>query len=373
VKTRLTMTSRASLSKTVKPLPVVLLSLGVATACTRAPVAPAEAPVALTVKTTQAESRDVPATIDTSGPLFAWQEVSIGSEVTGYRVSDVRVDVGDSVKKGQVLAQLDRTVLQADRDQAAAQVAEAEATAKEAKANADRAATLLKRGATSAQEADQQITSAATALARVQNAKAQLITAEQRLKYADIVSPDDGVISARSVAQGQIAVNSSDLFKLIRKNRIEWRAEIPEAQFGKVRKGMAAQVKRSDGSIARGRVRAMSPGLDPNTHRGIAYVDLTLEPSLGPGMYVTGSIELGATKALTLPLDAISVRDGFSYVFVVGSNDIVKQQRVTVGRVLTDVVEINDGINGNDQVVAAGGGFLHDGDRVAVTTPGTTS
>jgi RND family efflux transporter MFP subunit len=318
------------------------------------------------VKTTQAAARDITANIDTSGPLFAWQEVAIGSEVTGYRVQDVLVDVGDSVKKGQTLARLDSTVLQADRDQAAAQVAEAEATVKEAKANADRAAVLLKRGAISAQEADQQITSAATAAARAQNAKAQLVTAQQRLKYGQIIAPDDGVISARSVAPGQIAASATDLFKLIRRHRVEWRAEIPEAQFGKVRKGMLAQVKRADGTIARGRVRALSPNLDPSTHRGIAYVDLTLEPALSPGMYVTGSIALGESKALTLPLDAVMMRDGFSYVFVVGANNVVTQKRITVGRVMADALEVNDGVSETDQIVYSGAGFLHDGDHVAV-------
>jgi HlyD family secretion protein len=363
----------AASRRTVKPFTVALLSLSLATACGRAPVAPVTPPVALTVKTTQAEPRDVSATIDTSGPLFAWQEVSIGSEVTGYRVQDVLVDVGDIVKKGQVLARLDSTVLHADRDQVAAQLAEADASVKEAKANAERAATLLKRGAISAQEADQQITGAATAEARAQYARAQLITAEQRLKYGEIVSPDDGVVSARTVAPGQIAASGTDLFKLIRKNRIEWRAEIPEAQFGKVRKGMLAQVKRSDGSIAEGRVRALSPSLSTDTHRGIAYVDLTLEPALSPGMYVTGSIKLGAAKALTLPLNAISMRDGFSYVFVVGPDDVVKQKRVTIGRIMTDAVEINDGVAETENVVAAGSGFLHDGDRVAVVIPGAAS
>lgn len=373
METRLPMTSSPAAHRTVTSFTVALLCLGAAGACSRAPGTPAGPAVALTVKTTQAEPRDLTATIDTSGPLVAWQEVSIGSEVTGYRVQDVLVDVGDSVKKGQVLARLDRTILQADREQAQAQLAEAEATVKEAKANADRAAALLKRGAISAQEADQQMTTAATAVARVQSSRASLATAEQRLKYGEIIAPDDGVISARTVSPGQIATSGNDLFKLIRQRRVEWRAEIPEAQFGHVHKGMLAQVRRADGSLAKGRVRALSPNLDPNTHRGIAYVDLTLEPALSPGMYVTGSIELGSMKALTLPLDAVSVRDGFSYVFIVGPDAVVKQKRVTVGRVMPDAIEISEGISATENVVAAGSGFLHDGDHVAVAAPGAAS
>ncbi len=351
----------------------VTLVLLMTAACSRAPVAPAAAPVALTVKTTQATPRDITATIETSGPLFAWQEVAIGSEVTGYRLREVLVDVGDSVKQGQVLARLDNSVLSADRDQAAAQLAEAEATVKEAQTKATRATNLLKSGVLSTQEAEQLTTGAATAEARLQSAKAQLTTAEQRLKYAVILAPDAGVISARAVTPGQIAASGADLFKLIRNHRIEWRAEIPEAQFGKVRRGMIAQVRRADGSLARGQVRSLSPNLDPNTHRGIAYVDLKLEPALSPGMYVTGSIELGQSKTLTLPLGAVSMRDGFAYVFVIGPGNIVSQRRVTVGRVMKDALEISDGIGATEQVVAAGTGFLHDGDHVAIANAATNA
>jgi RND family efflux transporter MFP subunit len=319
------------------------------------------------VETITTAVRDAPTNIDTAGVLAAWQEVSIGSEVSGYRISEITVDVGSVVAKGRVLAKLDDTLLRAEVDQRAAALAEAKAALDEAKANADRTTALLKRGASSDQEAIQKSTAAATAIARVASAQAQLATAEQRLSYATIVAPDYGVISARTVSVGQLAPAGTDLFKMIRQNRVEWRAEIPEAQISSVKAGMAVKVRRADGTFATGRIRAVAPSLDSNTRRGIAYADLKLEDGIRPGMFASGTIELGHQQTHVLPLAAVTVRDGFSYVFVLGNDNKVTQRQVKVGRFFNDGVEIVDGVAASDSIVAQGAGFLRDGDQVRVT------
>jgi RND family efflux transporter MFP subunit len=321
----------------------------------------------LTVETISSVKRDVPTNIDTAGVLAAWQEISIGSEVSGYRISEIFVDVGTAVTKGRVLAKLDETLLRAEVDQRAAALAEAKAALDEAKANADRTTALLKRGASSEQEAIQKSTAAATAIARVASAQAQLATAEQKLSYATIVAPDYGVISSRTVTVGQLAPAGSDLFKMIRQNRVEWRAEIPEAQISQVKVGMAVKVRRADGTFASGKIRAIAPSLDSNTRRGIAYADLKLEDGIRPGMFASGTIELGHQQTNVLPLAAVTVRDGFSYVFVLGNDNKVTQRHVKVGRFFSDGVEIVDGVAASESIVAQGAGFLRDGDQVRVT------
>jgi len=321
----------------------------------------------LTVETINLQEREAPTTIDTAGALAAWQEVSIGAEVGGYRMSEVLVDIGTSVRQGQVLARLDDTLLRAELAQRQAALAEAQASLAEAQANAERAITLRQSGLISEQEAVQKRTGAATAEARLASAQAQFDTAQRRLEYATITAPDYGVISARMVSVGQLAPTGSELFKLIRQNRVEWRAEIPEAQIAQVRPGMPVKVRRADGSIATGKVRAVAPALDSNTRRGIAYADLRLDAGIRPGMFATGSIELGKQQARLLPLAAVSVRDGFSYVFVVGSDNKVAQRRVDVGRFFADGVEIIDGVAADESVVAQGAGFLRDGDLVRVS------
>jgi RND family efflux transporter MFP subunit len=323
----------------------------------------------LTVTVAQPIASSSAQTLDTAGGIFAWQEVAVGAEVSGYRVREVLVDVGDSVAAGTVLARLDETLLRESLNQAQASVAVAKAALGQAKANAQRGNALQTPGIISKQDAELLNTNAATAGAQLSNAESQLQAARQRLDYAVIRAPDAGVISARNVVPGQLANAGSTLFSMIRQSRVEWRAEIPASAIASIHRGLTASVKRADGSMAKGTVRTVSPGLDANTQRGTAYVDLKLESQIRPGMYVTGTIQLGNSNALTVPLAAVSVRDGFSYVFIYQPDNTVKQLRVQTGRLLDERIEITDGLATDQQVVTSGAGFLRDGDivRLAAT------
>jgi multidrug efflux pump subunit AcrA (membrane-fusion protein) len=84
-------------------------------------------------------------------------------------------------------------------------------------------------------------------------------------------------------------------------------------------------------------------------------------------MFASGTIELGHQQTHVLPLAAVTVRDGFSYVFVLGNDNKVTQRQVKVGRFFNDGVEIVDGVAASDSIVAQGAGFLRDGDQVRVT------
>ena len=323
---------------------------------------------ALTVDIAHATRSSSPQLLDTAGGLYAWQEVAISTEVSGYRIADVLVDVGDSVAKGQTLARLDDTLLHQAYDQAKAAVAVAQATADQAQSAAKRGSKLRVDGLISQQDAEELNTTAATAAAQLQSAQAALQSAEQRLAYTDIKATDPGVIASRAAAPGQIASSGTTLFTLIRDSRVEWRAEIPANDIGKIKRGMSASILRSDGSQGKGTVRTISPGLDASTQRGTAYVDFKLEPLVRPGMYVTGSIELDSSPVLSVPLSAVTVRDGFSYVFVLQDDSSVRQTRIEVSRLLSDTVEVASGITTDDAIVSSGVGLLRDGDRVQVAT-----
>lgn len=311
--------------------------------------------------------------LDTSGGLFAWQEVAVGAELSGYRVSEVFVDVGDAVQKGQLLAKIDDVLARESLAQAAANVAAARATLQQTKAAAQRAKSLQQSGVLSRQDMEQLDTAAATATAQLAGVESQHQAARQRLEYTSILAPDAGVISTRAVVPGQIANTGTTLFTLIRQGRVEWRAEVPAANLAQVRRGSFATVQRPDGSRATGAVRTVSPGIDANTQRGTAYVDLKLESAIRPGMYVTGAIKLAEAKILTVPLSALSVRDGFSYVFVVNEDKTVQQRRITAGSFIKDRVEIRSGVTPEELIVASGAGFLHDGDTVQVVASNATS
>lgn len=332
--------------------------------CSRHAAPDAESGAVLTVTATPPVEAEVVQQVSASGSVVAWQEVSIGAEIGGYRLAEVSAEVGDRVRKGQVLASLDASVLEADLRQAEAGRAEAVAALAEADANAERARTLKASGALSGREADQLITGAATARARLQSADAQLAAARLRVSFAQLRAPDDGVISARSANPGQIVTAGTEMFRLIRRGRLEWRAEVQERDFMRVRAGLAAAI----GDV-KGRVRTVSPGIDARTRTGTAYVDLPADSSLRAGMFAEGSIEVGRAQGLAVPEKALVQLDGFDYLFVLKPGNTVEQRRVARGASFGGQVEITSGLAAGESVVIEGAGFLRDGDAVRVGKP----
>ena len=322
---------------------------------------------ALTVELVPPLERDLARDLAASGTIAAWQEVVIGVELSGLRISAIEVEVGDRVRRGQVLARLERGTLESETRQARAALEEAVAAATEARANAERARSLAGSSALSARDVDQLVTASATADARAERARAQLDNARRRLAYATIVAPDDGIIASRSVTPGEVVNVGAELYRMIRQGRIEWRAEIPERDYPRVYAGMPAKVSPiAGGPPVSGTVRTVSPGLDPSTRRGIAYVDLPMTADLRPGMYVSGTLELGRAPAIVLPLSAVTTRDGSQYVFVVDADRRVRELKVAIGTTVDDVIEITSGLPDGARVVRGGGAFLRDGDLVDI-------
>ncbi|MBX9849564.1 MAG: efflux RND transporter periplasmic adaptor subunit [Rhodocyclaceae bacterium] len=300
-----------------------------------------------------------------NGNIEAWQEAIIGANVTGLVLSEVKVNVGDVVKRGQVLATFASQTVAADLEQTRARAAEAEASAAEAEANAERAKKVADSGALSEQQLVQYITAAETARAR---AKAQIAAARaQEVRLADtrITAPDDGVISARNATLGAVPA-SSELFRLIRQGRLEWRAEVPAAQLTLLKPGQVVNIDAGSGINVKGKVRMLAPSIDPKTRNGLVYVDLPTPGAARAGMFAAGEFEIGSSDGLTLPQSAVMVRDGYSFVFRVGPDNKVIQTKVGLGRRMDERVEILNGIDTTARIVVSGGGFLTDGDVVRV-------
>ena len=163
---------------------------------------PAAPKAALTVTVTQPQATSLLVRIQANGSIAAWQEASVGTEANGLRLAEVRVNVGDVVKRGQVLASFAPDTLQADAAQARASVAEAEATLADAAANAQRARSLQATGALSDAAINQYLTAERTAQARVEAQRAMARMQQLRLKQAHVLAPDAGVISSRSATVG---------------------------------------------------------------------------------------------------------------------------------------------------------------------------
>jgi RND family efflux transporter MFP subunit len=303
--------------------------------------------------------------ISANGNIEAWQEAVIGANVSGLVLAEVKVNVGDVVKKGQVLATFSSQTVAAELEQSRARAAEAEATALEAEANAERAQKVADSGALSAQQLNQYLTAAQTARAR---AKAQLAAERaQAVRLADtrVLAPDNGVISSRTATVGAVPAGN-ELFRLIRQGRLEWRAEVPATQMALLKPGMPVRLDAGSGINISGKLRMISPSVDPKTRNGIVYVDLPEPGAARAGMFAAGEFEIGMSNGLTLPQSAVMVRDGYSYVFRVGADSKVVQTKVTLGRRIDERVEVLTGLGADERVVVAGGGFLTDGDLVRV-------
>jgi RND family efflux transporter MFP subunit len=333
------------------------------------------ADAALTVTLTQPKPMQWPELIRANGDIAAWQEAVVSAEVAGLKLAEVLVDVGDQVKKGQVLARFDAATQRASVAQSQAAVAEAQALLTEAQSNADRALRLRDSAAISEQDLIQASTRAHAAQAQLESAKARQHAAELLLQYTEVVAPDDGVISSRTAMLGIVTNPGAELFRLVRQNRLEWRAELTGAQLAHVRVGLSATIVLPDGSTVTGSVRQLSPVLSAATRTGIAYVELDDDGAgkARAGMYAAGTIEVGETDGIELPSSAVIQRDGHDYVFVMVDRSQVQLTKVDVGRRRGGAVEIVSGVAPTDNVVASGGAFLNDGDRVRVVEESRSS
>ncbi|MDR2062251.1 MAG: efflux RND transporter periplasmic adaptor subunit [Acinetobacter sp.] len=322
---------------------------------------------ALTVTVVSPQQQNWKQTFTANGNIAAWQEVVIGSELSGQRLTQVNVNVGDEVRRGQVLAEINSDTIRADLAAAKASYAEAQAVLADAMTNNRRIQQLKNTGAISAQEATQYQTSQSTAQAKLDAAKAQIESNQLRLAQTRVVSPDNGVISARTATVGSLAQTGQELFRLIRDHRLEWRAEVTTSDLYKLKQGMTAHIISPDPAqpAVTGKVRMIAPVIDPQTRYGLVYVDIPTTQAVRMGMFVKGEFDLGQKAALTVPQTALLLRDGFSYVFIVNDNNRVTQQKVSVGRRLGDRVEILD-LAPNVKVVSSGTGFLADGDLVSI-------
>ena len=328
---------------------------------------------ALTVTTVQPLQSSLPLRLPANGTVAAWQEAIIGSEANGLRLVDVKVNVGDRVAKGQVLASFATEQVNAEVAQAKASFAEAQANALDAAANADKARTLQASGALSEQQISQYTTADKTAQARLEAAKAVLAVQQVRLRQTGVLAPDSGVISSRSATVGAVVSSGTELFKMIRGGRLEWRAEVTSTELTNLKPGTPVSVTAASGAVVQGKVRIVAPTVDSATRNALVYVDLPASPGVLAGMFARGEFDLGGSTVLSLPQQALVLRDGFTYAMRVDASNKVSQVKLQTGRRLGDVVEIIQGAKAGEQFVATGAAFLADGDTVKVVAAPTTT
>ncbi|PJK07153.1 efflux transporter periplasmic adaptor subunit [Lysobacteraceae bacterium NML71-0210] len=328
-------------------------------------------PVSLqAVSLAQASERELTRALVVSGPVSAVEEMQLGVELSGLRVTALHVDAGQAVKRGQLLLTLDHRMLDAELAQADAALREAEAAAGLARSHFARGENLASSQYISAMQLDELRAARTQGEARLGTARAARNTAALRRSFAELRAPADGIISKRLVQPGQVVMAGAELLRLIKNGRLEWRAELPAGQLGQVNVGDVIHLSAPDGSALQGRVRAVSPGVDAATRTGTVYADLPSgllqSRTLQAGTYLEGRIDSGIQKVLAVPADAVLLRDGFPVVFVLDDKAQARLQRIETGERVDGFVEVKSGLAAGTQVVLEGAGFLTDGDKVRV-------
>jgi HlyD family secretion protein len=328
----------------------------------------------LTVTLSKVQSANWSISLTANGSIAAWQESIIGTELNGVRLVELLVQVGDQVKRGEMLARFSTDMLNTEVAQQRAALADAEANLAEAQSNARPALQLKESGALSIQQINQYATVRNIASAKVAAAKAGLQAATLHLQHARILASEDGIISARSATLGAVAQAGQELFRIIRQGRLEWRAEMSAEESSRIHVGQAVTIFAFDGSPLKGKVRMVTPTVDPQTRKTLVYVDLidsasdNQRKSVVAGMFAKGDFLLGESNALSVPASAVVMRDGHASVFMLEKDNKVKQVRVIQGRMQQGRIEIVSGLASNASVIDSGAGFLADGDTVRVVT-----
>jgi len=309
--------------------------------------------------TEQALSRPIIAT----GNVVAWREMPISTEASGLMVSEIGVDEGDRVEKGQVLARLNNNILTAQLAQQKAAIAELEATLSNAKSDVRRAQSVSS-GVISGQTAEQRETLVKTTTAKIEAARALLEESTARLKQTQIEAPAAGLISQRSVTLGQVVQTGTEMFRIIQDHRIEVDALVPEADLFEVRAGQRVTVTGPNGGAQQGEVRLVAPVVDAKTRLGTVHISLGQDTHLRPGMFARVEISTTAKTAVAIPLKALVWRQSKAGVFTVSDNGVAKFTEVTLGSKTSDMVAVASGIDKGARIVVEGAGLLNDGDTV---------
>ncbi|WP_298470597.1 efflux RND transporter periplasmic adaptor subunit [uncultured Erythrobacter sp.] len=304
--------------------------------------------------------------IEAPGTIAARREMPVGVVGEGGQVRSVRVDAGDWVSAGQVLAVIDRSVQTQQVAAQAAQVEVAQADADIAQANLDRALQLVERGFVSKADVDRLTATRDAAVARVKVAKAQLQERRARNAQLNIVAPASGYVLSRNVEPGQtVSAGTPALFSIARGGEMEMLANLSEVQLASLSQGVSASVvpTGSDKEF-NGQVWQVSPVIDQQSRQGTARIALSYAPELRPGGFATARINSGTLTATVLPESAVLADDEGAFVYVVNDENKATRQAVTTGMVTAQGIAITEGLSGTERVVLRAGGFLNPGETV---------
>jgi len=346
-------------------LPWALISL--VPACHRSEAAPAavkEEPP-LVVNTAQASERPVPEFLTLTGSLLADKESDIAADANG-KVLSTKVERGQSVKKGELLATLDASAAALNARAAAAQEQFAKTQAEQAKTECDRSRQLFDSGAISKAEFDRTQSQCTSSQWSVAAASAQHGSAAKMVGDSAIRAPFAGIVGERYVSVGQYVQPSTRVVSLYSIDPLRLELSVPESNVALIRQDLQVDFRVSAyGTQAfAGKVRFISPNVRQESRDLVVEAVVpNADGKLRPGMFATVRLKVGEKPQVVVPLAAVrkDLEPPRAYVVV---NGHIEERVLQVGEEIEGMVAIGSGVKVGDAVVLDAPKTIHDGQRV---------
>jgi len=321
------------------------------------------------VKTTFARTSGAGQTLALPGTLQGAQQAPIAARATGY-VKRWTKDIGASVQKGELLAEIESPEIDQQLSQAIAARQQTAASLALAKSTTERWEALRKRDVVSQQELDEKRSAAAQANANLAAADANVERLRQMQGFTRVTAPFSGVITRRAVDTGDlIDSGGKTLFVLTQMDPLRIYVSVPQAYAQLVRPGQKVVVTQAElrGKSFEGEVVRSAGSIDTATRTMQVEIKLAnRDGALMPGAYVQVALPLVGGGGLVVPTNVLLFRSEGTRVAVVDAASKVKLRPVTLGRNLGEAIEIVDGIGPRDRLVVNPSDSLADGDAVAV-------
>jgi RND family efflux transporter MFP subunit len=325
-----------------------LAASALAALATAAGIAVAATPL----ETAPVEFRDVARTYPAEGVVEAVRQSTVAAQTQG-RIVELRVDVGDRVRRGDVIARIDPQEASQVVATAEAQVAQAEAALTNARVNLERTKKLVAQKFVSEAALDKAETDFAAAKAQVAAARAGAGQARTGRSYTVIVAPFSGVVATRHVDLGEMAQPGRPLVTLFDPQNLRALVTVPQARLAEMRSPIEASVELPAlGKRVRARDVTVLPSADARTHTTQVRLDLP-DPLEGayPGMFARGYITLGTAKKLIVPVSAVVHRSEVTGAYVVLGGGAIRFRQLRVGETIPDVgIEVLAGLAAGEQV-----------------------
>jgi RND family efflux transporter MFP subunit len=310
--------------------------------------------------------QDVPIMISATGSLAAVRDMPVGVAGEGGQIERVLVEPGQTVRAGQVLATINRSVQSQTAAQLAAQIEVARADLQLAENNLQRAQSLVGRGFISRADLDQKRATRDAAAARVRVAIAQLGATRAQIGRLDIRAPTNGLVLTRSVEAGQVVgAGSGALFRIAAGGEMELMARLPQSDLARLRIGAQVRVRPvGSANVYLGQIWQLAPVIDPQSRQGMARIRVPLNNEIRPGGFASAEIQADVQRVPLLPDSAVQSDARGSFVYILNANNEVERRDVVTGQVNEQGVAIVRGLNGDERVVQVAGAFLSPGQKV---------